>query len=192
MLIRITDSTSVDERKLMDVYADSNSENTACFCPEESDPKKAVRIVEEGFLNYLKNEFLASPGNAVWVLEKDGIWLSALRTTMVSEGLYYLEALETRPDSRKMGYGSELLSAVISALKETGAFRLCDCVGKANSASLKTHERCGFVTVSEEGYDYLQGETDPGSYGLEYKYQNYSESLHKNQRRRDSSWERKQ
>ena len=170
MLKRITDFGTVDTRKLMDVYAESNVENTAYFCPEETDPEKAVRFVEEGFLNYLKNEFLSSPGNAVWVLEKDGIWLSALRTTMVSEGLYFLEALETRPDSRKRGYGSELLSAVISALKETGAFRLCDCVDKANTASVRTHERCGFVKVSEEGYDYLQEETDPGSYGMEYAY----------------------
>ena len=155
MLIRITDYTCVDERKLMDVYAESNSENTAYFCPEETDPEKALRFVEDGFLNYLENDFLASPKNAVWVLEKDGTWLSALRTTTVSEGLYFLEALETRPDSRKCGYGSELLSAVISALKETGAFRICDCVYKANTASLRTHERCGFVKVSEEGYDYL-------------------------------------
>lgn len=177
MLIRITDFGSVDARKLMDVYAESNSENTSYFCPEESDREKAVRIVEEGFLNYLKNEFLASPGNALWVLEKNGIWVSALRTYLVSEGLYFLEALETRPDSRERGYGSELLSAVISALKETGSFRLCDYVHKANLASIRTHERCGFAKVSEEGYDYLQGETVPGSYGMEYAYPDKTDLL---------------
>ena len=170
MLVRITDYGSVDERKLMDIYGESNSDNTAFFCPDETDPEKAVRKVEEGFLDFLKNGFLARPGNTVWVLEENGAWVSALRTSRISDGLYYLEALETRPDSRRAGYGSALLSEVISALKETGAFRLCDCVGKGNAASLRTHEKCGFEIISEEGYDYLEGEPDPGSFGLEYRY----------------------
>ena len=170
MLIRITDYASLDGRKLMDVYAESNAENAAFFCPDEADADKAVRNVEDGFLNFLKNEFLKKPGNVVWVLEEGGAWISALRTSRISDGLYYLEALETRPDSRRLGYGSALLSAVIDELKKTGAFRLCSCVGRKNTSSLRTHEKCGFTKVSEEGYDYLEGEPDPGSFGMEYRH----------------------
>ena len=95
---------------------------------------------------------------------------SALRTSRVERGLYYLEALETRPDSRGRGFASRLLTGVQESLKREGPFRLCDCVGKGNSASLKTHASCGFRIVSEAGYDYLRKETDPLDYGLEYRY----------------------
>lgn len=50
----ITDGQALDERKLMDVYAESNLENTDFFCPEEPDKEAAVRMVESGFLDFLK------------------------------------------------------------------------------------------------------------------------------------------
>lgn len=54
MLLKITDGQALDERKLMDVYAESNLENTDFFCPEEPDKEAAVRMVESGFLDFLK------------------------------------------------------------------------------------------------------------------------------------------
>lgn len=42
MLLKITDGQALDERKLMDVYAESNLENTDFFCPEEPDKEAAV------------------------------------------------------------------------------------------------------------------------------------------------------
>lgn len=170
MLLRITNRSELDDRKLMDVYAESNLENTAFFCPEETDKKAAVSQVESGFLQFLENEFFTWVKATCWVLERDGVWVSALRTSVVQDGVYYLEALETRPDCRKKGYGSGLLSAVLEEMKSEGAFRLCDCVDKKNTASLKTHEKCGFRIVSEEGYDYLCGEADARDFGLEYSY----------------------
>ena len=61
MLLKITDGQALDERKLMDVYAESNLENTDFFCPEEPDKEAAVRMVESGFLDFLKNEFFKEP-----------------------------------------------------------------------------------------------------------------------------------
>jgi len=52
--------------------------------------------------------------------------------------------------------------------KKQGPFRLCDCVSKENTASLKTHEKCGFQIVRETGLNYLTGEENPYCYGLEY------------------------
>lgn len=40
MLLKITDGQALDERKLMDVYAESNLENTDFFCPEEPDKER--------------------------------------------------------------------------------------------------------------------------------------------------------
>lgn len=56
-------------------------------------------------------------------------------------------------------------------MKAEGPFRLCDCVGKKNTASLKAQEKCGFRIVSEQGYDYLHQEADDRDFGLEYRYE---------------------
>ena len=123
MLIKITEYQRVDTRKLMDVYSESNYENTDYFYPDEADKEAAVKRVEAGFLDF-----------------------------------------------RRKGYGAILLSSVADSLKENGPFRLCSCVSKKNTASLKTHEKSGFQVVSEEGYDYLNGEADNHDFGLEYCY----------------------
>lgn len=171
MLLKITDFAHLDARKLMDVYAESNLENTDYFFPEEPDKKIAVSRVESGFLDFLKHEFFTQEHAACWIWEQDSVWVSALRTCQTGAGLYFLEALETHPAYRQKGYGSLLLSGVLDAMKAEGSFRLCDCVGKKNLASLKTHEKCGFRIVSQQGYDSLHGEISPEDFGLEYQYQ---------------------
>ena len=170
MLIKITEYQKIDTRNLMDVYSESNYENTDYFFPDEADKEAAVQEVEAGFLDFLKNDFFNNASATYWILEMNGVYVSALRTCMIQKGLYYLEALETRPDYRRKGYGTVLLSSVIDSLKENGPFRLCSCVSKKNIASLKTHEKSGFQIVSEEGYDYLNGEADNHDFGLEYCY----------------------
>ena len=170
MLLRLHNYNDVDERKLMDVYSESNYENTDYFYPDEIDNTVAVKKVEAGFVDFLKNKFYTYQEACYWILEENGIWTSALRTCKIREGLYYLEALETRPDQRKKGYGSLLLSYVIEELKKYGSFRLCDCVSKNNTASLKAHKKCGFRIISNMGYDYLHDENDEYAYSLEYCY----------------------
>ena len=170
MLLRIDRYEELDERKLMDVYAESNFENTDYFFPDETNKDVAVRKVEEGFCTFLKEEFFSREGNAYWVLEENGIWVSAMRLNLINDGLYYLEALETKPDRRKLGYGTKLLEGVIEELGKAGPFRICDCVSKKNIPSIGVHEKCGFRIVSDKGYDYLQEEADEHDYGFEYSY----------------------
>lgn len=170
MLLRITDFPDLDTCKLMQIYSESNLENTDYFYPDEADKKVAVAKVEEGFLTFLKNEFFNMSNATYWVLESDGVWLSALRTCLIKDRLFYLEALETRPDSRQKGCGSLILSSVLQAMKSQGTFKICDCVSKKNVASLKTHEKCGFKIVSDSGYNYLYNETDEYEFGLEFNY----------------------
>ena len=98
MLKILTEYRKVDTRKLMEIYSESNYENTDYFYPEESDKAAAVRKVESGFLDFLKNDFFKKTDATYWILEIDGVWVSALRTCKIQEGLYYMEALETRPD----------------------------------------------------------------------------------------------
>ena len=170
MILKITSYCNLDERKLMDVYAESNFENTDYFFPDETDKDVAVRKVEEGFCTFLKEEFFSREGNAYWILEENGVWVSALRLNSINDGLYYLEALETKPDCRKLGYGTKLLKSVIEELGKAGPFCICDCVSKKNTASVRTHEKCRFRIVSDKGFDYLQNEADDHDYGFEYSY----------------------
>ena len=170
MLLVIEEYCDLNERKLMDIYSESNFENTDYFFPDETDKKLAAQKVEAGFLDFLKNEFFLQDQAVYWILEENGVWYSALRTCKVHNGPYYLEALETRPDLRGNGYASLLLSGVLDTLRKDGPFRICDCVGKKNSASLKVHAKCGFQIISEKGYDYLQDEEDDHDFGLEYRY----------------------
>ena len=103
MLLKITNYHDLDKRRLMDVYAESNLENTDYFYPDEADKGAAVQRVEDGFLDFLKNDFFEKAEASYWIQEADDVWVSALRTCKVQTGLYYLEALETRPDQRKKG-----------------------------------------------------------------------------------------
>ncbi len=50
MLIEITSYASLDTRKLMDLYAESNIENVDYFYPNMADKSAALALVEEGFL----------------------------------------------------------------------------------------------------------------------------------------------
>ena len=168
MLLQLHVINAADKRRLMDIYAESNLENTDFFYPELTDKQEAVRRVERDFLNYIETAFLSSGENTLLIWEEQGIWVSALRLYRMREGFFYIEALETRPDFRRSGYAAKLLRETTEMLKKTGPFRLCDNVDKQNEASLATHRVCGFSVVSENGYDYLQEETDDGSYGMEF------------------------
>ena len=170
MLHIIKSYADLDSLRLMAVYAESNWENTDYFFPEIEDKSLAVRKVEEGFLQFLREEFFAGTGPAYYVLEEAGEWVAALRLNELSPGFYYLEALETRPDRRRQGCAARLLREVVDHLKTKGLIRIRDCVSKRNEPSVRTHLACGFQIVSEVGHDYLRNEDDEGDYGFEYRF----------------------
>ncbi len=166
VLHSISDENAV---KLMHIYAQSNRENIAHFFPDCTDETQGMKMVETEFTAYIKNEFFAGEGNAYYVLEVGGAWVSALRLHSMKD-FYYMEALETAPEFRNMGYGSKLLSELLCALKAKGAFVLRDNVDKENVASLALHKKCGFKIAEGEAFDYLSNEPDPYSFGMIYSY----------------------
>ena len=170
MLLKITEYSKIDERKLMDIYSESNFENTDYFYPNEQNKEKAVLDVESGFLDYLKNEFFLVKGSTYWVLEEDGMWISALRTNLINPNSHYIEALETRPDKRRQGYALKLLQGVIEELKKNGPFNLYACVSKRNEASINAHLKSGFKQAEGDGYNYLLNAFEPQDYGFEFIY----------------------
>ena len=168
MLRRLETFARVDGRRLMDIYREDNIENTDYFYPDMKDKAQALARVEQDFLHYLETDFFFKPGNTYWVLEENGVWVSALRLTELSPGDYYLEALSTHPDFRRQGCAARLLEAVLAELKKEGPFRLRDCVGKKNVPSMGVHEKCGFRIAAQDGTDYLSGEVNERCYGMEY------------------------
>lgn len=170
-LHKITAFDGLDTRKLMDVYRESNTGNIDYFYPEMTDRPLALKKVEQRFLDFIKTEFFPIEGNEYRILEEEGIWVSALRLYRIEDQLYYIEALETHPEFRKRGCASRLLNSVIEDLKKQGSFKLCDCVGKGNAASLGTHRKCGFEIVPGQAYDYIRKEPDEECCGMQYLFE---------------------
>ena len=179
MLIEISSFCELNARALMDIYAESNAENAAELYPE-MEKEAAVARIEKEFLEFLENTFFKSEESKYCVLSENGAWVSALRLCRVrgheqkpDSALYYLEALETSPELRRRGHAAKLLSLVIEKLKEGGAFSIRDCVSKRNAASLKTHKKCGFRIVAEQGFDLLSDDPNrpkENSFSLEYSF----------------------
>ena len=154
MLLLLKSLAEIRFDKLMCVYTESNAENAAEFYPREENGF-ALNRVEVDFYQYLREVFFAVDGAVYAVWAEKGEYRSALRLEPYRDGLL-LEALETHPEYRAMGYAKKLIRSVQSTLRERGAVVLYSHVGKGNTASLKTHLACGFQRVSEHAV-YIDG-----------------------------------
>lgn len=168
MLLEFTELSHLDKNKLMQVYREGNLQHADSLYPHLVDRRFALKLAERDFIDYLARYFLR-PGRAYMVQTEDGVWLSALRLSRVYPELYYIEALETRPDRRREGHAVRLLTNVIALLQSRGPFVLRDCVSKTNLASLSAHKKAGFTEYCDPGFDYLAKETHQGSMGMEYR-----------------------
>ena len=75
---------------------------------------------------------------------------------------YLLEALETDPAYRKMGYAKKLIQAVIECNQRC---KIYSHVHKRNYPSLATHEACGF-TIYQDFARYISGTISCNAYTL--------------------------
>jgi len=132
----------LDYSELFLVYTQSISEDAADYYADEEE-YIAVMRAEEDFCRYIREDFFSVPGSFYAVWELEGKYVSALRMEPYKDGLL-LESLETRPDSRRMGYASKLVNSVLS---EISAPKIYAHVLKHNIASLKIHFSCGFRKV---------------------------------------------
>ena len=167
MLLKLTELADSDIPKLMDIYAEGNRENAEYFYPELP-LAEGVAKEEQKFAAMLRESFLTKTENELYVWEAERQWVAALRLTRL-DGFYYLEALETRPDQRKKGYGKALLEALCRELAVRGPVVIRDCVAKRNEASLRTHLAAGFVIDRDPGIEYPGGEADARCFGMLYQ-----------------------
>lgn len=129
---------------LMEVYEEGNRENGEELWPELPEGLQLLRA-EQTFHQYLRECFFATPGAVYCLWLENGRYVSALRLEPYQDGLL-LEALETAPDLRSRGYASSLIKAV---LQQFGDQKIYSHVSKRNTASLRTHEKCGFHRIAD-------------------------------------------
>ena len=136
--------SELDFASLMEVYEEGNRENGEELWPELPEGLQILRA-EQAFHQYLRECFFATPEAVYCVWQEKGRSVSALRLEPYQDGLL-LEALETAPSFRRMGYACRLLEAV---LRQFGQQKIYSHVSKRNTASLRTHEKCGFHRVAD-------------------------------------------
>lgn len=128
--------------KLMEVYTEDNLENGRDLWPEEPESRQ-IALAEQEFYQYLQQVFFKTNGAKYLIWEEKGRYVSALRLEPYRDGLL-LEALETAPSYRRKGCAAKLVQA---ALAYAGNVKIYSHVGKKNTASFRTHEKCGFVRI---------------------------------------------
>ena len=132
---------------LMDIYIEGNVENGRYNYPEMS-AQEQLREAEQDFYQYLQSVFFRQEDSYYAIWEADGCYRSALRLEPYADGLL-LCALETAPESRRQGYASALIKAVLEHLSARGSGVVYSHVSKRNVPSLKVHEKCGFEIIKD-------------------------------------------
>jgi lincosamide and streptogramin A transport system ATP-binding/permease protein len=93
-------------------------------------------------------DFVKDPKQLIVVETFNNNWVSALRAIETFEGHWFLEAVETKPDERKKGFGKALLLHTIDHLKTRGMTALTCIIAKNNCKSQALHEKCGFISTN--------------------------------------------
>lgn len=140
MLVNVDSFEELDFSSLMEIYLEGNQENAEYFYGEEP-PERGLALAIRDAKRYLRDDFFLRPGARYYIWTENGKYISALRLEPHADGLL-LEALETRPDRRRMGYGKKLIAAVLAQLPV--GTHIYSAVTKWNEASLAFHNACGF------------------------------------------------
>jgi GNAT superfamily N-acetyltransferase len=111
--------------------------------------------------------FFCQEGAAYCVFSENGTYISAVRIEPFEDG-YLLSALETKPDSRRRGYGKRLIEGLILECTEKRKLPIYSHVKNKNIASINLHLQCGF-RVYKDSARYLDGSVRTDSKTLVYK-----------------------
>ena len=142
----------LDFEQLMAVYEEGNMENAVEFFPDDP-PAVQLERAKKAFEEYLREDFFRVSGAFYAVWEETEDYVSALRLEPYGDG-WLLEALETKPAYRRMGYAVKLISAGLAQFPQ--GTHVYSHVGKRNTASMQTHLRCGFQKILDHA-KYVDG-----------------------------------
>ncbi len=149
--------------RLMEVYAEGNRENGACFYPNLP-PQQGILEAEQDFYRYLKDVFFSTEGAFYAVWEENGRYYSALRLEPYRDGLL-MEAVETAPERRRQGHARRLMEAVFARMGKGAVYVHID---KDNAPSIALHKKMGFERIQNYAV-YIDGSVNQssGTYRLE-------------------------
>ena len=138
----------------MAVYSQTNQAIGEHKYPNSS-PYDQCKRAEDAMLSYLREDFFRQKGScyAVWLCE--GTYRSVLRLEVYRDG-YLITSLETAPEARRKGCAYSLLQAVLVYLRENGCPAVYAHIEKRNIPSMRLHEKCGFVKISDSA-TYIDG-----------------------------------
>ena len=135
--------TQIDENtisRLLSVYSESMDDMKINFT---NDVEMCL-----AYASFLR-DFVKNPKQLIVVETFNDDWVSALRAIETTEGHWFLEAVETKPDERKKGFGKNLLRHTIDYLKNHGMTELTCTIAKNNYKSQALHGKCGFIPTND-------------------------------------------
>ena len=135
--------TQIDEdviSKLLSVYSESMDDMKRNFVSDTE--------MSRAYATFLRN-FVKKQNQLIIVEVFDEEWVSALRAIETTKGRWFLEAVETKPDERKKGFGKDLLCHMIDYLKSLGMTELTCTISKNNFKSQALHGKCGFIPTND-------------------------------------------
>ena len=162
MLLEVNTISNAAVDRLFTLYADSMNDLQKHFSSFEE--------MKQAYLQFL-TEFASSPQQLILVEEIQEEWVSGLRAIEVSPGNWFLEAVETKPNRRRCGYGKMLLLHTIAYLKDLGMQQITCQISKTNQKSQNLHAGCGFLPTQEPSVD-PWGNTD--EHTILYRYRHRS------------------
>ena len=166
LLERIKRLSDLRFGELMAVYEEGNRENGALSYPNLSEGQQ-ILCAEQDFYQFL-SDFLKTAYSCYFVLSDDGHYVAALRLEPYKDGLL-LEALETKPGRRRMGYGQRLIMQTLEQIK-TETHCVYSHISKKNLPSIRVHEKCGFQRILNEAV-YIDGSVNDRAYTYCYRFQ---------------------
>ncbi len=139
----------LDEAAFLAVFRASSLKNAPSWYPDLP-PEQALERYERSYLAYMRGPFWAEGGILALLADGSG-YRSCLRLyPLEGHNRFHVEALETRPDSRRRGWGAEVLRRTIRALEaELGRVELVSNTHKTNAASRSAHASAGFVQARD-------------------------------------------
>ena len=135
--------TQIDEitiSSLLSVYSESMDDMKTNFA---TDTEMCV-----AYASFLR-EFAKKPNQLIIVETFNDEWVSALRAIETTEGHWFLEAVETKPNKRKKGFGKDLLLHTIDYLKNRGMTEITCTISHNNHKSQALHGKCGFIPTND-------------------------------------------
>ncbi len=94
-------------------------------------------------------EFITQDDRYIFAVKEHGEYIAALRIIQMSESGWYIEALETSPEYRRMGFARYLLKQTLRCMRTLGAKTIISVIGNDNLASHGLHTACGFENTGK-------------------------------------------